>query len=201
MPAVCVGIPFVSNIVISKKVISALAMDRAANMQAENVWKRKLEKWEEFRLGIDGIAKFKSIVECRRQEMNIRYAKKACMRQIVPSKVVFAITDSYVEESTLSVSSRSYVDKCFEVYMERGFFDDLNWSKWRFDLDRPMSSFGAFVTEIKYQGKSYCVGIKISEVGDILLCMDGKGIKYLEKEFKSWDEMLKFLDNKIGIEA
>ena len=63
------------------------------------------------------------------------------------------------------------------------------------------SSKKLIATEFKSNGYSVLVAIKISVTGECLLVMDGKRVKYSENEFNSIDEMLKFLDKKIGIES
>ena len=153
--------------------------------------------WSSFILDEDAIACFKEVVEHKRRGLNLRYAKYNCMRQVLPACVVVKIANADMEE----LQNQRELPWFFEDSMNDGYFDELNISKWCFAVEHPMPSFAGFITEFKFDGRRAYVAIKMSVTGECLVCMDGKRMKYSETEFRSWDEMLKFLDKKLGIEA
>jgi hypothetical protein len=197
-PIVCI----VSSlfIIIPYFVIYQVAFDKD-RLADELKFKKWINDWDCFIMEPDVIEKFKKEVECRRRELNLRYAKYNCMRQVLPARIVVEIANKYIEELQHFLKSQRELPCFFEDSMNEGYFDELDNTKWCFDVEHPMASFAGFVTEFKFNGRHAYVAIKMSVIGECLLVIDGKGVKYSENEFKSFDEMLVFLDKKLGIEA
>ena len=206
MPVVSIGLPLMVNIALYKSCLTASIKDKESDTQVLDEWRRK---WEAFLLGREESEKFKRLVERRRQEINIKYAEYGCMRQILPSRVAFSLVDAFVEEFYYILEGKFWWNG--KVYRDEYSISSHNedeklyWIKrrWNFNVEKPSSSFAIFDTELYFNGYLYVAAIKILVTGECALCMkkyssDDEGS---EKEFKSWDEMLKFLDKKLGIES
>ena len=211
MPVVSVGVPFALNLVIFRKIATASREDREAKTVLVNEYKRK---WGDLLLGKDGCSNFRALVEQRRQDINIRYAKYACMRQVFRfGNIDFSLVDAFVEKFSDILSGKNWWyghihngNSLHFVENFRGNSAENFWicREWNFNIEKPTPSFAVFNTVIKIDGSFYSVAIKILVTGECLLYMyneredENEGA---EKEFKSWDEMLKFLDKKIGLES
>jgi hypothetical protein len=209
MPAVSVGVPFALNLVIFRKIATAFREDGEEKTLLVNEYKRK---WGDLLLGKEGCSNFRALVEQRRQEINIRYAKYACMRQVFRfGNIGFSLVDTFVEKLSDILSGKNwwYGDihnddllHYVEYYNGNSAENFWIWREWNFNIEKPTPSFAVFNTVFKINGSFYRVAIKILVTGECLLYMynehedENEGA---EKEFKSWDEMLKFLDKKIGI--
>jgi hypothetical protein len=199
VPIISIGLPFLMNIVFLLSFIRASNKEEMLASSIVDSWKKK---WDSFTLGDKEAERFQYTLEEIRRKINLKYSTSNCMRLLAPDQIEFMYVDDFL--SGLCVHRKEKISLfavLFKAWLKDGYFEEIDRSKWCFDADRPMHSFGGFATEFKSNGYSVLVAIKISVTGECLLVMDGKRVKYSENEFNSIDEMLKFLDKKIGIES
>lgn len=199
VPTISIGLPFLMNIIFLIAFIMASYREEKLASSIVDSWKKK---WNSFTLGAKEAERFQSILEEIRRKINLKYSTSNCMRLIAPDQIVFMYVDDFLRHLCVHFKKKVRLfDRLFQAWRNDGYFKKIDGSKWCFDADSPMHSFAGFATEFRGRGHLVLVAIKISVTGECLLVMDGKGVKYSENEFNSIDEMLKFLDKKIGIES
>ena len=199
MPTISIGVPILMNTVFLIAFIRASNKEEKLASSIVDSWKKK---WNSFKLGEKEAERFQYTLEEIRRKINLKYSVSNCMRLLAPDQIEFMYVDAFLRNLRVHRKEEdSLFEGLFKAWFNEGYFEEIDRSKWCFDADRPMHSFGGFATEFKSNGYSVLVAIKISVTGECLLVMDGKRVKYSENEFNSIDDMLKFLDKKIGIES